>query len=74
VIKIRLIAKPLTSKKRSKLKDSVFGLPEQRKYPMPDKSHAANAKARAKQALDAGKLSKADYDKVCRKADSILGK
>ena len=34
--------------KRSKLKKSQFGLPGKRKYPMPDKKHAANAKGRAK--------------------------
>ena len=37
----------LDEAKRDKLKDSTFGLPEERKYPMPDKSHARNAKARA---------------------------
>jgi hypothetical protein len=31
------------------------------------------AKARAKQMLDSDKLRKADYEKICRKADKILG-
>ena len=35
----------LTEKKRDNLKDSTFGLPEEHKYPMPDMSHARNAKA-----------------------------
>ena len=36
----------LTTKKRKSLKKSSFGLPGERKYPMPDKAHAKNAKAR----------------------------
>jgi hypothetical protein len=39
----------LTSKQRKGLLASDFGLPGERKYPMPDKAHAANAKARAAQ-------------------------
>ena len=30
----------LTEKQRDKMAKSDFGLPEERKYPMPDKSHA----------------------------------
>ena len=50
-----------------------FGLPGRRAYPMPDRSHAANAKARAKQMLDAGHLTQSAYDKIIAKADGILG-
>lgn len=62
----------LSEKKRDKLKDSQFGLPDERKYPMPDESHAANAKARAAQQVKAGNLSKKDQEKIDRKADRIL--
>lgn len=62
----------LDDTKRDKLKDSTFGLPEERKYPMPDESHARNAKARAAQQVKAGNLSKADEKKIDRKADRIL--
>lgn len=62
----------LTSSKRNNLSDSTFGLPGQRKYPMPDKSHAANAKARARQQYNAGRLSKGEMDTVMRKANSKL--
>ena len=31
----------LSTRKRDKLPASKFGLPEERKYPMPDESHAA---------------------------------
>ena len=60
--------------KRSKLKKSQFGLPGKRKYPMPDKEHAANAKGRAKQQLKRGKLSRAAYSKIVAKANRILGR
>ena len=36
----------IPSKTRTKMKDSSFALPAQRKYPILDKSHAANALAR----------------------------
>ena len=62
----------LSTTKREKLPKSEFGLPEERKYPMPDKSHAANAKARASQQLDDGNLTKAEKEKIDRKADRIL--
>jgi hypothetical protein len=63
----------LDEAKRDRLKDSTFGLPEERKYPMPDKSHARNAKARASQERNAGNLTKAEKAKIDRKADKILG-
>ena len=62
----------LSTKKRDNLPKSEFGLPEERKYPMPDKSHAANAKARASQQLDDGNLTKTEKEKIDRKADKIL--
>ena len=64
----------MTEKKRDSLKESQFGLPEERKYPMPDKSHARNAKARASQELHAGNLTKTEKAKIDRKADKILDK
>jgi hypothetical protein len=64
----------MTEKKRDSLKRSQFGLPEERKYPMPDKAHAANAKARASQQLKKGNLTKAEERKIDRKADAILDK
>lgn len=64
----------LTTKKRKSLPKSDFGLPKEKKYPMPDKSHAANAKARATQMVKKGKLSKAQESKIDAKANKILGK
>ena len=62
----------LTEKKRDSLKESQFGLPEERKYPMPDKAHARNAKARASQQLHDGNLTKSEKTKIDRKADKVL--
>lgn len=64
----------LTTKKRKGLAKSTFGLPGERKYPMPDKSHAANAKARASQMEKKGKLSSSAKAKIDAKANKILGK
>ena len=64
----------LTEKKRDKLPDSKFGLPDEHKYPMPDKSHARNAKARASQQEKKGNLTAAEKAKIDRKADRILDK
>jgi hypothetical protein len=63
----------LTTRSRRKLPKSAFALPGE-KYPVEDKRHAANAKARASQQYKAGHLSAADKAKVDAKADSVLGK
>lgn len=64
----------LTTKERKGLKKSIFGIPSSRKYPMPDKSHAANAKARATQMEKKGKLAASVKAKIDAKANKILGK
>lgn len=63
----------LKTAKRNKLPKSDFGMPGERKYPMPDKSHAANAKARASQMVKKGKLSEASKEKIDSKANKVLG-
>lgn len=62
----------LTSKTRNSLPKSDFGMPGSRKYPMPDKSHAANAKARASQQAAKGNLSSSAKAKIDAKANRIL--
>ena len=62
----------LSTKKRNATPKSEFGLPEEHKYPMPDESHARNAKARASQQVKKGNLTKAEERKIDRKADKIL--
>ena len=63
----------LKAKTRNALADRVFGLPGSRKYPMPDRSHAANAKTRATQMVKRGKLSAASAAKIRAKANRMLG-
>ena len=63
----------LNAAARHKIASSKFGLPGERKYPMPDRSHAANAKARATQMVKRGKLSEESAAKIRAKANRILG-
>lgn len=63
----------LTTKARKSLPDKDFAGPE-RSYPVEDKAHARNAKARASQAVNAGRMSKAQEAKIDAKADRKLGK
>jgi hypothetical protein len=74
----------LRSKNRARVSSKKFGLPERARtpdakkesgnYPMPDRKHAANAKARAKQQLKKKNLTRAQYDRIVNKADRILKK
>lgn len=57
---------------RKALPKSDFGLPAQKKYPMPDRSHAANAKARATQQVKAGNLTPGQKAQVDAKANKVL--
>lgn len=63
----------LSTKARKALPASTFAGPN-RSYPIPDKSHAANAKARASQAVNAGRMSTALESIIDRKANRVLGK
>ena len=63
----------LTTKGRKAIPKSEFGLPGEKKYPMPDRAHAANAKARATQMVAKGKLSPSSAAKIKAKANKILG-
>ena len=72
----------MKAKKRENLPSKDFGLPEKARtkdqkkesgnYPMPDKAHARNAKARAAQQRKAGNLTKAEQERIDRKADKKL--
>ena len=62
----------LTSKARKALPSSDFAGPG-RSYPIPDKSHAVNAKARATQMEAAGKLPPSAASKIKRAANLKLG-
>ena len=62
----------LSSKERDEMPKEEFGEPGSRKYPMPDRSHAANAKARASQQESKGNLSEGEEANIDAKADRIL--
>lgn len=62
----------LASKKRKVVANSDFGLPSDRKYPMPDKSHAVDAKGRATQQVKAGNLSPSQRTKIDAKANKVI--
>jgi hypothetical protein len=64
----------LKSTTRNKLPAKDFAEPDKRAYPIEDKSHAQNAKARANQAVNAGRMSKAEGAKIETKANAVLKK
>lgn len=61
----------LTSAARNALPSGKFAGPD-RSYPVQDKSHAANAKARATQMVNAGKLSPQMAARIRAKANKVL--
>lgn len=62
----------LNSKTRAKLPKKDFALPGERKYPVNDKAHAINAKARATQQENKGNISMATEKKIDAKANKVL--
>jgi hypothetical protein len=64
----------LTYGERNSLPSGDFGLPGRRAFPMPDKSHAANAEARATQGVMKGSITPAQAAQIRAKAKSVLGK
>ena len=62
----------LTTSARKKLPSKAFAGPD-RSYPVEDKPHAANAKARATQMVKAGKLSVEAEKKIDARANKVLG-
>lgn len=71
----------ISTKRRKALPKKKFALPEgsgpdksKNQYPVDTKGRAANAKARAKQQLKKGNLTKSQYETVVRKANAVLKK
>lgn len=62
----------LTAKQRNALPKKSFGEPAKRAYPMPDKGHAANAKARATQQVKKGNLSPGERARIVAKANRMI--
>lgn len=61
----------LTSKARKALPASKFAGPD-RSFPVPDKSHAVNAKARASEMANKGRISGAAERSIDAKADRVI--
>lgn len=64
----------LTTEARKKLPKSEFALPGKKAYPIEDKAHAKNAKARASQMAKKGKISESTKEKIDAKANKVLKK
>jgi hypothetical protein len=63
----------LTTKKRNSLPKSAFAGPD-RSYPVNDRVHAANAKARAAQMVKKGKLSPSTKKRIDSRANKVLNR
>lgn len=63
----------LTTKARKSLPAKDFAGPN-RSYPVENASHARDANARASQATNAGRMSKAEEAKIDRKADRVIAR
>ena len=61
----------LTTAKRKALPASQFAGPD-RSYPVPDASHAENAKARASQAVNEGRMRESQKERIDAKANKVL--
>lgn len=64
----------LTAAARKKIPKSKFALPGRDGYPVQDRAHAANAKARATQAVKAGRMSSSTAAKIRAKANAVLNR
>ncbi|MBV8666723.1 MAG: hypothetical protein JO269_09585 [Burkholderiaceae bacterium] len=62
----------LTAKARDALPKSDFGLPGSKGFPMQDANHAKNAKARATQSVNSGRMGKSAAQKIDAKANGII--
>jgi len=62
----------LTAAQRKQLPKTLFAGPG-RSYPVNDRAHAANAKARATQMEKKGKLSHGAAQKIRARANTVLG-
>ena len=78
---------PLNSATRNSLPARTFGLPKERKYPMYvrrpmrksgdlvfSRTHAINAKGRARQMLNQERISDGQYNRIVGKADRLLAR
>jgi hypothetical protein len=63
----------LTTSKRAYIPANEFAEPRKRPYPVEDKTHVRNAKARPRQAAKAGRTSDTEESKIDSNADAAPG-
>lgn len=64
----------LSKTTRERMPASKFAEPEKRAYPIEDAAHARNAKARASQAVKAGRMPAGEARRIDAKADAVIRK
>lgn len=64
----------MKAKKRNKLKKRQFAQPGKRKYPIDTRKRAINAKGRAQQQANKGKISQSTADKIKARANKALAR
>lgn len=64
----------LSTKERKSLPASKFAEPAERKYPIENASHAKNAKARASEMANKGRISGAAEKSIDKKADRVIAR
>lgn len=57
---------------RNRLPSSDFGLPKQREYPMEDRGHAIDAKARASEEESKGRITPGQEQQIDNRADRVI--
>lgn len=62
----------LSARMRNAFGPAKFGLPGKRAYPVNDRSHAANAKARASEEYNKGNLSAGQKAEIDARANKVL--
>lgn len=62
----------LDAARRNALPAGAFAQPGTRAYPVYDRAHAADAKARATQAVNAGRMSASTKARIDAKANKVL--
>jgi hypothetical protein len=62
----------LSLRQRAKIPAHQFGLPKQRGWPMPDKSHARFAKTQVGRSLKKGNISAGQASRIRSHADRVL--
>jgi hypothetical protein len=63
----------LTYEHRKHMATKEFALPEKKAFPIEDKAHARNAKARASMSYNEGHISASEKATINRKANRKLG-